>query len=322
MSQGKPCCMPARTDAVPAAESLSVNLSAKPQLALLKLPAADFLMGTDDREAGFEADGEGPARWIHVSAFEIAATTVTNAQFREFVRATHYATEAEQAGCSFVFYLQLDDAQRRSARQVARELPWWLPVEMSCWQRPEGPGSSITGRLDHPVVHVSWHDAMAYCEWAGARLPSEAEWEYAARGGLEGCTYPWGNDIAPDGVGYCNIWQGQFPNQPAPAWRPGAVPAGSFAANGHGLYNCAGNVWEWCSDWFSPMYHQDTALCDPHCTRVTGRRAMRGGSFLCHASYCNRYRVAGRSSNAPSSSSSNCGFRVARDALSDRPHMP
>jgi formylglycine-generating enzyme len=268
-------------------------------------------MGTDS-QVGFAADGEGPARRVEVRGFEIAPTTVTNAQFRDFVRATHYITEAEQAGSSFVFFLQVPDELRRATRQVVRDLPWWLTVEMACWQRPEGPGSSILDRLDHPVVHVSWNDAAAYCHWANVRLPTEAEWEYAARGGLVGCTYPWGDEIAQQGAGQCHIWQGEFPSLPSPTWRPGTVAAKSLPPNGYGLYNCVGNVWEWCSDWFSPTYHQETGSIDPVFEKVTGRRSMRGGSFLCEQSYCNRYRIAGRSSNAPSSSSSNCGFRVVR----------
>ncbi|MCP5260949.1 MAG: formylglycine-generating enzyme family protein [Rhodoferax sp.] len=312
VSQAKPCCIPQRELPLRSAEPVRGTPSESAPSGLIALPAGDFLMGTDS-PAGFAADGEGPARRVQVRGFEVAPTTVTNAQFREFVRATHYITEAEQIGSSFVFFLQVDEALRRATRQVVRDLPWWLTVEMACWQRPEGPGSSMLDRLDHPVVHVSWNDAAAYCHWANVRLPTEAEWEYAARGGLDGCTYPWGDELAHQGDGQCNIWQGEFPSLPNPPWRPGTVAAASFSPNGYGLYNCVGNVWEWCSDWFSPAYHQQTAGIDPAFVKVTGRRSMRGGSFLCEQSYCNRYRIAGRSSNAPSSSSSNCGFRVVRN---------
>jgi formylglycine-generating enzyme required for sulfatase activity len=292
-------------------DATALPASASPPLVALE--GGEFLMGTDSAE-GFAEDGEGPARRVRVSPFSISATAVTNAQFREFVRATRHVTDAEAYGTSFVFLLQADPAVRRQVRQVPPGLPWWLPIEGACWQRPAGPGSSIDDRLDHPVVHVSWRDASAYCEWAGLRLPTEAQWEFAARGGLEGRRYPWGDDIAGDGDGRCNIWRGEFPLKPAAPWRPETTPVRSFEPNGFGLHEMAGNVWEWCADWFSPRYHLDTGAHDPVQAHVTGRRSMRGGSFLCHRSYCNRYRVAGRSSNAPSSASSNCGFRVVSHA--------
>lgn len=275
---------------------------------LLALPGGEFLMGADDRE-GFPADGEGPARRVTLSPFRIAAAAVTNAQFNDFVRATGYITQAEEAGSSFVFYLQVPTALRGAIRQVPSGLPWWLDVADACWQRPEGPGSHIRDRLDHPVVHVSWHDAQAYCTWAGGRLPTEAQWEFAARGGLAGRRFPWGDELSADPP--CNIWRGAFPNQPASGWQPGTVPVHSFAPNGRGLYNAAGNVWEWCEDWFSPDYHRSTREADPLQSQETGRRSSRGGSFLCHDSYCNRYRVAARGSNTPGSSASNQGFRMA-----------
>lgn len=277
---------------------------------LVPLPGGAFLMGTDSAE-GFAEDGEGPARRVRVAPFALAETTVTNAQFRAFVRATQYVTQAEEAGSSFVFWLQLPAPLREAARRTAPGLPWWVPVEGACWQRPFGPGSTILDRLDHPVVQVSWHDAQAYCDWAGLRLPSEAQWEFAARGGLEGARYPWGDELVEEGRGVCQIWRGRFPDQPAEGWVPGPVAAASFAPNGHGLRQMAGNVWEWCADWFSPRYHLETSADDPLQAKPSGRRALRGGSFLCHASYCNRYRVAGRSFNTPTSAASNIGFRPA-----------
>ncbi|MBG9388233.1 formylglycine-generating enzyme family protein [Caenimonas aquaedulcis] len=276
------------------------------------IPAGEFLMGNDGGD-GFPADGEGPARRVALDAFRISPTAVTNAEFAQFVRDTHYATQAEQLGQSFVFYLQVPAAQRDAQRQVSAGMPWWLAVDDACWQRPEGPGSHVRDRPDHPVVHVSWHDAKAYCDWAGVRLPTEAQWEYAARGGLAQCRYPWGDELAPGGAARCNIWQGEFPHRPADGWRPGTRPVTSFEPNAWGLHNTAGNVWEWCEDWFCPAYHRDTAAENPLQARATGERSTRGGSFLCHDSYCNRYRVAARGHNTPSSSASNCGFRVVAD---------
>jgi len=306
----KACCTP---QAVRPAGVVPAAGTARGQAAIdwVALPGGRFLMGTDSRE-GFAEDGEGPAREVTVSAFALGRTAVTNAQFRDFVRATRHVTQAEAAGNSFVFYLQVAPELRQATRQVARDVPWWLPVEGACWQRPEGPGSSMLERLDHPVVHISWHDAQAFCAWAGARLPTEAEWEFAARGGLAGQRYPWGDELVDGGRGQCQIWQGEFPAHPAPGWAPGTLPAQALPPNGHGLHHMVGNTWAWCADWFSPDYHRETPALDPVQSRMTGRRSQRGGSFLCHASYCNRYRVAARGANTPDTSTSHCGFRVAR----------
>jgi sulfatase modifying factor 1 len=275
---------------------------------LIALPRGPFTMGTDALE-GFPADGEGPARIVTLSPFRIAPTTVTNAQFTEFVRATGHITQAEAAGSSYVFYLQVPPVIRDTIRSHPHGLPWWLEVADACWQRPEGPGSHIRDRMDHPVVHVSWHDAQAYCRWAGVRLPTEAQWECAARGGLPQKRYPWGDELGEPPP--CNIWRGRFPNEVAAGWQPGTVAATAYGSNGFDLFNMAGNVWEWCADWFTPDYHRSTGDLDPVYASATGRRASRGGSFLCHDSYCNRYRVAARGSNTPESSASNQGFRVA-----------
>jgi formylglycine-generating enzyme required for sulfatase activity len=280
----------------------------------VSLPGGSFLMGTDLLD-GFPADGEGPARHVSVSPFRIARTAVTNDQFAQFVRETRYVTQAEQLGESFVFYLQLPQALRDACRRMPSGMPWWLAVRDASWQRPEGAGSHVRARGRHPVVHVSWHDAVAYCEWAGARLPSEAQWEYAARGGLAGRRYPWGDELH-DAAGLlrCNIWQGEFPHRPADGWQPAPVAADALKPNAWGLHHMAGNVWEWCADWFCPSYHRDTEAENPLQSRPTGERSTRGGSFLCHDSYCNRYRVAARGHNTPSSSASNCGFRVVAHA--------
>jgi formylglycine-generating enzyme required for sulfatase activity len=160
-------------------------------------------------------------------------------------------------------------------------------------------------------VHVSWNDAHAYCVWAGVRLPTEAEWECAARGGHEGRRFPWGDELRENGRLQCNVWHGAFPDAPEDGWTPGPVTAAQGVPNGFGLYNVSGNVWEWCADWFSPDYHTRTSSRDPLFCEPTGRRTMRGGSFLCHDSYCHRYRLGARTSNTPDSASSNLGFRVA-----------
>jgi formylglycine-generating enzyme len=305
---GRTCCTPQREGLV-AGTSGRGPVAAAPSQEFIALPGGEFLMGTDSTE-GFPADGEGPARSVHLEPFAVAPATVTNGEFSAFVRATGYITQSEQGGSSFVFYLQVPSNLRAAARQHARTLPWWLDVRDACWQRPEGPGSQIRERMDHPVVHVSWHDAKAYCDWAGADLPTEAQWECAARGGLAGKRYPWGDDMPTQPP--CNIWQGIFPNEPAQGWEPGTTTARSGEPNGHGLYNTAGNVWEWCEDWFHPEYHSMTAQAQPLQSAPTDRKSLRGGSFLCHDSYCNRYRVAARGSNTPESSASNIGFRVAQ----------
>ncbi|MFG2332614.1 formylglycine-generating enzyme family protein [Streptomyces sp. NPDC048604] len=265
---------------------------------LLSLPGGRFLMGTDDPE-GFPADAEGPVREVAVEPFRIAATAVTNAQFATFVKATGHVTEAERFGFSFTFGAFLSGPVAAISPPVAA-VPWWRAVDGASWRRPEGPGSHVSDRQNHPVVHVSWNDAQAYCAWSGTRLPTEAEWEYAARGGLEQRRYPWGDELTPGGRHMCNIWQGEFPDLDTAAdGYAGTAPVKSFRPNGFGLYNTVGNVWEWCAGRFAPDDESS--------------RAMRGGSYLCHDSYCNRYRVAARSSNTADSSTGNIGFRVAGD---------
>lgn len=280
---------------------------------MVTIPGGSFLMGTDDQE-GFPEDGEGPVRRVTVRPFLMDRRAVTNAQFAEFVRATRYRTEAERFGWSYVFHLFVPERARRSVVGVHGQARWWVAVKGACWQRPEGPDSTVRRRENHPVVHVSWADAQAYCRWAGARLPTEAEWECAARGGLEQQTYPWGNELTPGGVYMCNTWQGRFPeHNTAEDGYAGTAPAGAFPPNGYGLYNIVGNVWEWCADWFSATYHRDGPRDNPHGPPAGQARVVRGGSYLCHASYCNRYRVAARSANTPDSSAGNMGFRCARD---------
>jgi formylglycine-generating enzyme required for sulfatase activity len=264
---------------------------------LLALPEGAFRMGSTEQR--YSADGETPPRTARVAAFRIAAHAVRNDEFAEFVAATGYLTTAEREGWSFVFGGLLPD-HFPPTRAVAAA-PWWRQVPGACWNRPEGGTSDVDGRGDHPVVHVSWLDARAYCRWAGGRLPGEAEWEYAARGGLDGARFPWGDELTPGGEHRMNVFQGRFPERDTgDDGFVGTAPVDAFPANGYGLHNATGNVWEWCADRFGP-------------SRPRGR-SMRGGSYLCHESYCWRYRCAARSANTPDSSAGNIGFRLAADA--------
>jgi formylglycine-generating enzyme required for sulfatase activity len=265
-------------------------------------------MGTDE-PAGFPDDGEGPVRDVTVGPFRISAHPVTNEAFAELIATTGYETDADRYGWSFVFAGLLPDDSPPT--QSAAAAPWWRRVDGATWRHPEGPHSDLDGRADHPVVHVSWRDAQAYCRWSGSRLPTEAEWEYAARGGLDQARYSWGDELSPGGRHMANIWQGTFPtHNTLDDGYFGTSPVGSFPANGYGLVDCAGNVWEWCADVFRRDAAGSLVLLG---SSATGARVIRGGSYLCHDSYCNRYRVAARSSNTPDSTTGNMGFRVAAD---------
>lgn len=279
---------------------------------MVALPGGTFLMGTDSAEA-FAEDGEGPVRPVTLRPFSIDRYPVTNRIFRQFVEASGYRTEAERFGWSFVFWLHIPPSRFNELVEArVAQAPWWCRVRGAKWSAPEGPGSNLQGRENYPVVHVSWNDCMAFAAWSGLRLPTEAEWEYAARGGLEQKHYPWGDKLRPEGEHRCNIWQGDFPNHDTgDDGYTGTCPVDAFPPNGYGLYSMTGNAWEWCADWFSADFHKTAGRDNPTGPPSGSARVIKGGSFLCHKSYCNRYRVAARTSNSPDSSTSHMGFRCA-----------
>ncbi len=281
---------------------------------MIRLDGGRFLMGTESDE-GFPADGEGPVRQVTLDPFYMDTYPVTNARFDEFARSTGYRTEAERFGWSFVFFQHIaPEDYPRLVDDTVRGVEWWCKVKGSDWRHPEGPDSQIGGRPEYPVVHVSWKDAADYCGWAGKRLPTEAEWEYAARGGLEQKIYPWGDELTPGGRHLCNIWQGEFPKvDTAEDGYSAPAPVDAFPANGYGIYSITGNAWEWCADWFDPAWHQTATRLNPVGPPTGVGKVMKGGSYLCHRSYCNRYRVAARTSNTPDSSTTNISFRCVRD---------
>jgi sulfatase modifying factor 1 len=282
-----------------------------PAADLVRLEGGRFRMGNQDQWA-YPEDGESPVKEVEVSPFSIGIHAVSNAEFSRFVDLTGYAADAEKFGWSFVFGGLLPDDFPPTEGVV--NAPWWRKVEGADWRHPEGPGSSIAGRDDHPVVHVSWNDAHAYCTWAGARLPHEAEWEFAARGELEGNVFPWGDELEPGGEHKMNVWQGDFPvsNTGADGF-VGTAPVTSFPPNGYGLHNMTGNVWEWTADWFHPTFRQRDRSQNPLGPEHGTSKVQKGGSYLCHHSYCRRYRVAARQGSTPDSSAGNVGFRCALD---------
>ena len=257
-------------------------------------------------------DREGPERPTRLKPFLLSETAITNAEFAEFVADTGHVTDAERLGTSFVFWGTLPDSTPDT--RAVHDAEWWRQVEGANWRAINGPGTESTAwHPDHPVVHVWWNDAADYAAWAGGRLPTEVEWEHAARGGLAKARYPWG-DAEPDDTAFqpCNIWQGTFPirNTRADGYAATA-PARSFAPNGYGLYNMCSNTWEWIADRFTVASMKKEVQA--RARALKDFRVLKGGSYLCHRSYCYRYRIAARSSNTPDTSTSHQGFRVAWD---------
>ncbi len=261
---------------------------------MVRIEGGEFMMGTAD---GFPY--EGPPHRVRLDSFWIDQTEVTNAKFADFVKATDYTTTAEQLGNSGVFL----PANHQ-----------WTLIDGADWKHPEGPDSNIDSRLDHPVVHVSWDDAAAYCDWAGKRLPTEAEYEYAARGGLENAEFAWGSELNPKDQFRANTWQGYFPDQDrGEDGFSGVAPVKSFPPNGYGLYDITGNVWEWVQDWYDPNYYRVSPANNPSGPKEGTEKVQRGGSWLCSSNYCQGYRVASRMKTARDSGLNNLGFRCAAD---------
>ncbi len=266
------------------------------------------LVGTDTPD--IPDDDEGPARSFQLKPYRIAATTVTNEEFRAFVEATGYVTEAEQFGWSFVFWRQVP--QDSGPAQSVPGAEWWRRVDGACWFAPHGHETKEACLPDHPAVHISWNDARCYAEWVGGRLPTEAEWEHAARAGQGDVRFPWG-DAEPNDTEFtpCNIWQGQFPkhNTSLDGYETTA-PVRSFEPNPWGLYNMVGNVWEWTAEPYRVRSLKRSVK--RRLSKMKGYKLSKGGSFLCHRSY--RYRIAARSGSSPDSSTTHHGFRVVLPA--------
>jgi formylglycine-generating enzyme required for sulfatase activity len=283
----------------------------------VRLDGGRFMVGNDEQVLAM--DGEGPSRQVRLAPFAIDPHAVTNAWFAEFVAATGYRTDAERIGWSAVFAGLLPAATARTAT-ASRTASWWQRIEGASWRQPEGPGSSIGERMNHPVVHVSWNDATAFAGWAGGRIPSEAEWEFAAASGIAGRRFPWG-EREPNDTDFtpCNIWQGEFPTRNTVLdGHFGTAPVDSFAPNAFGLRHMVGNTWEWCADAFRVRSLTKPARQRNAAAERAGDRLMKGGSYLCHRSYCYRYRIAARSGVAPDTSTGHVGFRIVFDLPSRR----
>lgn len=307
------------------------------------IPGGVFDMGAgDDNEMAWEE--EKPAHKVRVNGFWMDEHEVTNQQFAAFAEATGYITDAEKAPLLEEIMAQVppgtpppDTADLVAGSMVfsmpEQQVPlnnyanWWKWVHGANWRHPEGPGSNLEGRAQHPVVHISWNDAQAYCIWAGKRLPTEAEWEFAARGGLKKKRFVWGDEVPTDTKIFANTWQGRFPSENKAAdGFAGTAPVKSFAPNGYGLYDMAGNVWEWCHDWYNKYlyraYEKDEVQDNPKGPVKSNDpdqpylplRVQKGGSFLCHDSYCQRYRPSARQASSPESGMSHVGFRCVKDA--------
>jgi len=274
-----------------------------------------FQMGTNKQVLLHANDGEGPAREVTVDSFHMDRYAVSNGEFGQFVKQNEYITEAEKFGDSFVMDYFLSKEVNAEIKQAVQAAPWWLPVKGANWRRPEGAGSHVRDRMDHPVVHVSWNDAAAFCVEHGKRLPTEAEWEMACRGGKHDRMYPWGNKLSPRGETKLNIWTGEFPksNNKSDGY-DGTAPVNSHSPqNDFGLHHMVGNVWEWTQDWYTTK-HSTKHQTNPQGAPMSESKVKKGGSFMCTQNYCFRYRCAARSHISADSSAHNVGFRCVRTA--------
>ena len=309
MADGKACCGPSRGGAG-VADTPEAGTRRVADHAVL-IPGGRGFLGTDAPQ--IPDDGEGPLRRSTVQPFWMGAGSVTNREFAEFVEATGYVTEAEDFGWSFVFWAQVPVSV--GATRAVAEVQWWRQVEGATWRDINGPGTEAEAwHPDHPVVQVSWNDAQAYAAWVGGRLPTEAEWEHAARGGQGDVRFPWGDEDPDEDTHLpCNIWQGEFPNVNTRA--DGfytTAPAQSYQPNPYGLYGLMGNVWEWTADLYRIKSLKKSVKV--RLAGMKGFRLSKGGSFLCHKSYCYRYRIAARSGTSPDSATTHQGFRVVWEA--------
>jgi sulfatase modifying factor 1 len=329
----EPSASTATAKAKPAATPAATEAPGPAPDGMVWIPGGEFWMGSDD-ESMREAR---PVHRVKLDGFWIDRTEVTNAQYDRFIRATGYVTVAERkpdpkdfpdAPPELLVPGSIVFTPPDAPVPLSNHLVWWRYEPGADWRHPEGPASSIEGRENHPVVQVCYEDAVAYCKWAGSRLPTEAEWEYAARGGLERKRYVWGDDLKPEGKWMVNNWQGRFPSENTREdGFNGTAPVGTFPPNGYGLVDMAGNVWEWCSDWYQPSYPAHDRTPNPqgpessHDPAEPGvpKKVQRGGSFLCCDSYCTRYLPGTRGKGAIDSGASHLGFRCV---LSARPVSP
>ncbi|SEA64666.1 formylglycine-generating enzyme family protein [Pedobacter hartonius] len=323
----------------------SVDLDIEPGAAkdhknMVWVKGGDFLMGGDNKQA---SPDEFPKHKVILNGFWIDVSEVTNAQFSTFVKAAKYVTTAElkpdweelkkqvppgtpKPDASVFVPASLVFKPTKGAVELSDYSQWWTWQKGADWKHPHGPASNIKGRENYPVVHISWYDAVAYCKWAGKRLPTEAEWEWAARGGLKNNIYPWGNEPVTTGKTKANIWEGDFPyRNTLKDHFYHAAPIKSFQPNGYGLYDMAGNVWEWCADYYDSRYYSTvttgSGVREPRGSKVSydpdepyaKKRVIRGGSFLCNESYCSGFRVARRMKSTEDSGMEHLGFRCVAD---------